>query len=37
MQWQIAIMIYVIILSSTNDHSLRKNNKNAKGDQLVLV
>ena len=37
MQWQILIMIYVIILSNTTDQSLWRNNKNTKSDQLVFV
>ena len=37
MQWQIFIMIYVIILSNTTDQSLQWNNKNIKSDQLVSV
>ena len=37
MQWQNVIIIYVITFSNTSVHSLGNNNKNAKGDQLVVV
>ena len=37
MQWQILIMIYVIISPNTTGQSLWRDNKNTKSDQLVLV